>query len=212
MIKVLDNILPAQEFKNLHDEIMQFDFPWHYGRVAKESETVVNLHQFAFVKPVILDGALIYDPHGIIERSVRMALHYAGEKITSILRVRCIMNTVADNNYDFGYHVDHTVPHRTALIYLNDSDGDTVLYNERYVPSLAMVERDKYITQATPPKLTICETVSPRANRMLIFEGLRYHSGYTPTLVPRRVAININYTTEAEQIPIHTPSTIIDNK
>ena len=57
-----------------------------------------------------------------------------------------------------------------------------------------------------PPISTIRDKVTPKANRMTILDGHLYHSGKTPTKVPRRVAININYTTEEKIIPIHVPN------
>ena len=206
MIKVLDNALPAFDFKKLHDEIMHRDFPWNYGRQAIEGQIVENPFLYGFVRVVVNDGILIYDPHGTIEQTVRLALGYAGEKVKSILRIRCILNMVADENYEFGTHIDLNQPHRTALIYLNDSDGDTIIYNERFTPSLLTLGGKISIDDETLPDLTIRETVTPKANRMVIFDGHLYHSGRTPTTVSRRVAININYTTEEEMIPVHVPT------
>jgi hypothetical protein len=205
MIKVLDNVLPAYEFKKLHDEIMQVSFPWYYGRTALADDNPTNPFLYAFVRPVIDDGNIVFDPYSTITNAVRLALGYAGENVKSILRVRCILNTVADKNYEFGTHIDLNQPHRTALLYLNDSDGDTIIYNERFAPTLSALGGHIVIDEDTLPELTIRETVTPKANRMTIFDGHLYHSGKTPTIVPRRVAININYTTEEEIIPTHTP-------
>jgi hypothetical protein len=211
MIKVLDNILPAYDFKLLHDEIMQFDFPWNHGRKAKHNDIVTNPFLYGFVRVIINDGTVLYDPHGIIEQSVRRALGYAGEKVESLLRVRCILNTVADKNYEFGTHIDLNQPHRTALIYLNDSDGDTIIYNERFNPTIYFHDKNVEIDEDSIPELSVKNTVTPKANRMAIFDGHLYHSGRTPTTVARRVAININYTTEEEVIPSHTPTLAFDS-
>jgi hypothetical protein len=205
MIKVLDNVLPAYVFKGLHDEVMQLEFPWKFGRTADERE-ITNPFLYGFVCGIINDGILLYDPRGIIEQSVRLALGYAGEKVKSILRIRCILNTAADKNYEFGSHIDLYQPHRAALLYLNNSDGDTVIYNERFSPSLSTSGGRIEIDSHTIPDLTVRENITPRANRMVIFDGHLYHSGKTPTKVPRRVAININYTTEEEIIPTHVPN------
>jgi hypothetical protein len=207
MIRVLDNVLPAYDFKKLHDDIMRLDFPWCYGRKASE-RTANSTNPFlrGFVRTVMFDGILVFDPHNIIEPTVRLALGYAGEKVKSILRIRCILNTAADKNYEFGTHIDLQQPHRTALIYLNDSDGDTIIYNERLNPTLSTLGGNLEIDDDTlPEKLSVRQTVTPKGNRMTIFDGHLYHSGETPTTVSRRVAININYTSEEEIIPSHTP-------
>lgn len=209
MIRVLDNILPAYDFKRVHDEIMQIDFPWSYGRVADNRYTITNPFLHGFVRVIVNNGALIYDPHGIIESSVRQALGYAGEDVKSILRIRCILNTAADKNYEFGAHVDIQQPHRTALIYLNDSDGDTVIYNERFNPSFEVFGNNINLDESIPTDLTIKQSITPKANRMIIFDGHLFHSGFTPTTVSRRVAININYTTDDKMVPAHTPTSTL---
>jgi hypothetical protein len=206
MIKVFDNILPAYDFKRIHDEIMQYEFPWNFGRKAREDTIVSNPFLESFVRVVMNDGVSVYDPHGIIEHTVRTALGYAGEKVKSLIRIRCILNTAADSNREFGVHTDQETPNRTAIIYLNDSDGDTIIYNERFNPSLSTFGGNLTIDDKTMPELTIRDTITPKANRLVIFDGLLYHTGRTPTTVSRRVAININYTTEEEVIPSHTPT------
>jgi hypothetical protein len=35
--------------------------------------------------------------------------------------------------------------------------------------------------------------VAPVANRLVLFDGLQFHSGTTPVKTPRRVVVNINY-------------------
>jgi hypothetical protein len=205
MIRVLDNALPAFDFKKVHDEAMQYDFPWNYGRKGNH-EPVTNPFLYGFVRTVMFDGAVLYDPYGTFERSARLALKYAGEKVKDIIRIRVILNTVADKNYEFGPHVDIAQPHRVGILYLNDSDGDTIIYNERFNPILYKVKEEFDVDHLSiPQNLTIQGTVSPKANRLVIFDGQNYHCGQTPTKTPRRIALNIGYTTEEEIVPTHTP-------
>ena len=65
----------------------------------------------------------------------------------------------------------------TTIYYTSDSDGDTVLYNETE-------ESDQY---------TVMETVTPKKNRLLIFDGKRFHTGHSPMLHQNRVLINSNF-------------------
>jgi hypothetical protein len=41
--------------------------------------------------------------------------------------------------------------------------------------------------------MSVMEAVDPVANRMVLFNGLHYHSGTTPKDSARRVVMNINY-------------------
>jgi hypothetical protein len=80
----------------------------------------------------------------------------------------------------------------TALFYLNDSDGDTIMYNEKYDPSSGYNQYDYYKNVIKMP--TVQSTVTPEENKMFWFDGLQYHSSNSPTNVTKRFIINVNYT------------------
>jgi hypothetical protein len=82
-------------------------------------------------------------------------------------------------------HVDFHVPHYTFLYYVNDSDGDTFIFNEKVNP--AMGENQNY-----PDKFTLLERVSPKKGDAILFNGLHYHSSSTPEHHDSRIALNIN--------------------
>jgi hypothetical protein len=92
------------------------------------------------------------------------------------------------------HHVDVGVPHMVALMYLNDSDGDTIIYKEKMNPNhyktpFTLEEYDMYLRD----KLTEDRRVTPKANRVVLFDGATYHSSSTPTTVDRRITMNINF-------------------
>ncbi len=76
-------------------------------------------------------------------------------------------------------HVDFSEvsePLISAIYYVNDSTGDTILFDQRY---------------GQPGPLTIRTRVPPKKGRLLVFDGSLLHAGNTPrTNVPR---ININF-------------------
>ena len=76
-------------------------------------------------------------------------------------------------------HTDHSWPHYVFLYYINDSDGDTILYNEKFDDNKEVV-------------LTEQARVSPKAGRAILFDGLHYHSPLTPTKNYRAV-INLTF-------------------
>ena len=69
-------------------------------------------------------------------------------------------------------HLDRTEPHLVFLYYVNDSDGDTLLFND---------------------KLDIIRRVKPKKGRMLLFEGNTLHTSSHPTKSDYRMCINIDY-------------------
>jgi hypothetical protein len=77
-------------------------------------------------------------------------------------------------------HVDFTEikePLISAIYYVNDSTGDTVIFNQRF-------------GQSGP--LTVKARVSPRKGRLLVFDGALLHAGNTPKTNAPRININFN--------------------
>ena len=69
-------------------------------------------------------------------------------------------------------HTDKKYKHLVGLYYVNDTDGDTIFYED--------------------DEKTIIKTVSPKKGRMAIFEGDVPHTGGYPTLRERAI-VNFNF-------------------
>jgi hypothetical protein len=69
--------------------------------------------------------------------------------------------------------------HFVLLCYINDSDGPTVIYNEKY-PVKSFKE------------LSVKEKINPKAGRAIFFEGDQYHSSSFPIDFTTRMVLNIN--------------------
>lgn len=74
---------------------------------------------------------------------------------------------------------DPDIKHFVLLCYINDSDGPTVIYNEKYP-----IKNFK--------DLSIKEKINPKAGRAIFFEGDQYHSSSFPTNYSTRMVLNIN--------------------
>ena len=83
-------------------------------------------------------------------------------------------------------HVDYYFPHYTLLYYVNDSDGDTIIYNEK-VDSVNFGVTPEY-----PDRFSLLDRVSPKQGRAVLFNGMHYHSSSLPKKSENRIAININ--------------------
>ena len=68
-------------------------------------------------------------------------------------------------------HIDMKEKHKVILFYLNDSDGDTYFYDKDH---------------------NIIDSVSPKENRAVLFDGSILHSSSKPTKSARRIVLNIN--------------------
>jgi hypothetical protein len=96
-----------------------------------------------------------------------------------------IMLTMPDSTNSLKYglpHVDRTEKEngKTIVYYVNDADGDTILFNEMYD------------TEFDFSKKTVAARVSPKKGRAVMFDTLRYHAASRSTKLPRAI-ININF-------------------
>lgn len=76
-------------------------------------------------------------------------------------------------------HIDVPLPNYSMVYYLNDSDGDTVFFNEKYSAE-----------QKDPINLTVMQRIKPKKNRAVVFESDRYHASCNPQVSENRFVIN----------------------
>jgi hypothetical protein len=103
--------------------------------------------------------------------------------------IRCIVSIVMPNpNFTAQCmmpHTDWTVPHETCIYYINSTDGDTVLFDQKYDTSLSVDVNDS-------KKKNVITQISPKQGRAALFDGLQYHAG-NPSKTNLRFVLNINY-------------------
>lgn len=74
-------------------------------------------------------------------------------------------------------HVDLERLHTVVLYYVNDSDGETVIYNQQSLDN----------KNINIDKLTVARKVIPKKGRVVIFNGNTIHASSTPTKGPRGI-------------------------
>lgn len=191
-IQIIDNLLPESYATELSNLFTDQNFPWYYTPNTSYIDEISN-NKFiendsslkdtdAFIHGFMIQGRKT-SPYF---ESVRPVLYFLEQKtgisITTLLRIRGVM---VHKNSGFGNyinipHVDLSYPHNTLIYYVNDSDGDTVIFNE------------KYTGEPDYNKKTIRQTVSPKRNRAVLFNGLQYHTGSVPKN-DHRFLINFNF-------------------
>lgn len=117
--------------------------------------------------------------HDIADLVVRALLDNANIRCNQIVKIRFGLYTNIGHYKIHDPHVDLKYPHSTGLLYLNDSDGDTIIYNERYDYNSNMDPNDFYKAKLQS-KVTVYSRVEPKKNRLLVFDGSIYHSSSSP--------------------------------
>ena len=104
-----------------------------------------------------------------------------GIEVKQILRIKAnILNKTDKQDHIHPPHVDMTTPHMVLLYYVNDSDGDTIIFHQKH-------------SSDQDPVLTVNRSISPKAGSAIMFDGLTYHSSSSPQYTEERIVININF-------------------
>ena len=190
-VKLIDNVISKSYADAIEDDIMQSKFPFYYindvtnanyGDNSGWTHLPFNLgteptQWFAFMKPLAL----------IIADAIELPM-------SQLLRIRIGLLTPGNTN-DFNTpHIDFATPHHTVCYYVNDSDGDTVVFDQTMhgEPTDQFTEKAIY-EHVTKTKFTIAARATPKKGSICSFDGLRFHASSNPKISKRRVVITINY-------------------
>ena len=66
-----------------------------------------------------------------------------------------------------------------SIIYINDTDGDTIIYDHQ-----------QEWAESYPTDMNIKTTVAPKPGRMLLFDGSYVHTGESPSEHQTRILLN----------------------
>lgn len=162
-MKITDNFLPKEIHKELLDILMGSDFPWYYQDTLTHGSK--DKEAFGF------NHWVSEDTHPIF--STLAADMLSALNARNVIRMRADMTILNPNSYQHKWHTDSDEPHTVCIYYVNNSDGDTLIRDNQS-------ERG-YIR------------VSPKANRLLTFDGKHEHTGHSPTRHKNRILINANF-------------------
>lgn len=173
---VIDNVLPVGMADEIERTMLSSYFPWYYlpdityvqEALAGKDRTPAMSHTF-----VEKQGKQSSDFYGLIRAIPHVAMEKAfGKTFSFVYQVRSFMQMPLRNSREHNnVHIDYEFPHAVCLYYLNDTDGDTFLFDS--------------------DRQTVIKRVTPKKNRALLFDGSLYHASSSPTEVPRAI-LNFN--------------------
>jgi hypothetical protein len=187
MIKIIDNFLTKSYHKNILHLLTSVRFEWGYvdditgAPTNSNGERVFNGYGFTHPLWVGTDGAISPRSPYFFPMLCQIL------DVTNcdlIWRARVDMVTWSGKE-DFIHppHEDFRFPNTAAVFYINESDGDTIFYNVK--PSIESNPNYKDLKEY--------DRVSPKANRLVMFDGELLHTGCSPTKHKNRILINSNY-------------------
>lgn len=178
-----DNFLTEEEINTLDTHYHDHDINWHYFPTTQGKINHPNVVQIDGIvdppyfgaNPPVESIQYIYSKY-IIDKFVNKY----NIKYDSIGRIKFNMLPLQEKSQTLYPHNDTLDPHYIFLYYINDADGDTVLYNE-------MADGSTYLYHVTESK-----RISPKKGSAFLVDGRYFHAMTTPSFGPIRKVINSN--------------------
>ena len=188
-IIVIDDFISLDYQEKIKQELLglENDFPWYYtedvttaGDFDSQYRPALNHYYVNFDDDDISEVESVY--HHLFVPMLSKACKYLKIPETEVIQGRSFLQfplknidtSVVDTPH---IDLDEGDEHVVVLYYVVDSDGDTIIYNER-TESLTYTEKQR---------------VTPKQGRVVIFEGGQYHTAQQPNNGTRCI---VNYNLE----------------
>lgn len=185
--QIYDNFLPEFYNKSILNALTATDFAWYFtemaggdGNITSDAHYPISQYGFNHLAFNFDAGGVTSAIYPLLQPIVEIIPEKTGHRVDTLLRIRIGLSTnIGESGARFP-HVDYEFPHKTLLYYVNDTDGDTVFYRERF-------------DGQEPTNFTVEFSNTPVKNQAVLFDGLHYHSSGFPRKTSKRIAINVNF-------------------
>jgi len=194
MIQVFDNLLSPEDEDNILKEVLSQD----YNNIDNLMVVKMKTSDSNTLPELPQDVITGFDIKGPLQKYLKLILNLTktNSNINFGQAQRWKINKlspVEDISIDkWGLHVDQYEPHYSIIYYINDSDGDTIFYNDtlgdQFTNWMDLLGKDKDLSYWSELK-----RVSPKKGRIVIFDGRIFHRSSYPTIQDRYI---INYNVE----------------
>ena len=215
-IVVEDDFLPITHFEKIQEYVNHISFPWCFEKnlTTKKSKTEDSIENFNHGFGTSVLNNIIFDEEG--KREILKPENVNTRQFTPLnknfitfmtpflwniqdyIGVNFILNSRFDMTLRTPYeeyihppHIDfpNKFPHISTVKYMNDTDRDTIFFNET---SAGMSEKESNKIQIND--LTIRKRVKPKKGRMIIFDGSFFLTGCSPYKFKNRILLNSIFT------------------
>ena len=184
-VEIYDNIVPGFYQEIIKKEIISPNFPWFYN----PTNVLTNENAWAdptidypdqFTHPVLWDNMPSdREAFNVINPILLFFQKETNIVIKDVFRIKLNLLVQHNNPPTNPAHTDNTRSDvKTLLYYIDDSDGDTVLYNQFFGDSFPLTEYKRVI---------------PKQGRLVLFNATQWHASTNPTNNKVRSIININF-------------------
>lgn len=186
--KEIYDVIDKDYSEKIYDYVTDINFDWHY----MDDTTYEKTNDPRYSTPSFAN--LVYHqnnqngPHlDFFLPLLHATCDAAGLKLDKLLRMRLgfLMNTkypVPSLGYKYNTpHRDFDQEHYVACYYVNNADGDTVIFHE----TEPKPEGEKYrpLLKSTPLQ-----------GKVVVFNGWHYHASTCPMVTTKRIVMTMNFT------------------
>ena len=177
-IFVIDDVINKNYQDSIEKTLFSNTFPWFFHKDIT-FDIDIGLKNYGFGHTMINDdGQIVSDYYNFFLPLIFSAFDKVNLKLKNVLKCRTFLQLPRPNKNPHNTpHVDLSFNHIVFLYYVNDSEGDTVIYKEK--------NSDKKFDKDY--KFNVFKRISPKKGRGLIFNGNTYHASSNPTNNPRCV-------------------------
>jgi hypothetical protein len=188
-MKLTDNCLSDELFLTLIETVCRENFPWFYvAKTAAPVQDNTDVFDYSWAHYAISDGEDNSGVAQLIRKVYSEAMEKSKENPGTLYRARFGLITALENQKIHEPHIDYDFKHRVGLLYLNSTDGDTILYKARYTDSTIPSEQLKKQNL----DFSVEHSIKPVANRFVLFDGNQFHSSSAPSSNSRRIVLNLD--------------------
>jgi hypothetical protein len=196
--QIKDTLIGNRNFKNK-------EFPWYYSKDVTNSEAEITQarpalgHRYVSYDNDTKKATLASQHHQLFVPLLKSACARMDIKDAQVLQGRSFLQfplNLKDETIDTP-HIDLFFPHMVVLYYVCDSDGDTVLYNQRYTGKERVYNLHKYQDEFTER-----QSVTPKQGRTVIFDGTIFHTAQQPI---NNIRCVVNYNLIYDSTKLATP-------
>ena len=151
------------------------DFAWYYTSDITDADHDGPFQgRFGFGHEYVTpEEGIICKFHSLFFGLIKNSCKKLKMKEVDIIQGRSFLSTPTNISRDDvdTPHYDIDAPHFVMLYYVNDSDGDTLIYNEK----------SNYSDQFPDGiEFTLKKKVSPKQGRVVLFNGIHWHTAQQP--------------------------------
>jgi len=196
MIDIIEikDFIPVDYQRHIETVMTGFEFPWVFNKnmVSGDDTFLDNVDNHAGFNHFFFEHQKTQSNFFQLFYPLVLSINSKVDiPFNMLIRMRANMTLASpESKLDWHMpHIDSFMPHYNAIYYVNDSDGDTVIFNETNEDFDPGQEDIKTIKQNI---FTVKHRVIPEKGKLVVFNGKYYHSSSPVRNHKYRCVINMN--------------------